>query len=344
LQHEANWVEPLASEYGATTLHESPPNGSGLAAQMALGILEFLGAGRFADLSIERVHLQVEAMRLAFADIYAFVSDPATMRVSPVKLLNRHYLKSRAGLIDLNKAGSYGPGDPHSGGTVYLTAADANGMMVSYIQSNYMGFGSGVVAPGGIALQNRGAGFSLTPGHPNCIGPRKRPFHTIIPAFLMRQEAGRWLPQMSFGVMGGDMQPQGHVQAIVRMLSYGQQPQAACDAPRWKVNRDFSIDSEASMPADTLQGLVERGHDVVYAAVAASAPQSGAPAAATLGRPQPVSHDPAAFRRDTTTKSAPPLRRIHPQPWPRPRRRSSRTRLAAEWWMMMAAQRLSLRL
>ena len=112
----------------------------------------------------------------------------------------------------------------------------------------------------GISLQNRGHGFSTNPKSPNVVRGGKRPFHTIIPAFLMRQEAGRWLPQMSFGVMGGDMQPQGHVQAIVRMLSYGQQPQAACDAPRWKVNRDFSIDTEASMPADTLQGLVERGH------------------------------------------------------------------------------------
>ncbi len=258
LRHEANWVEPLASDYGAATLHEIPPNGSGLAAQMALGILDVLGAGQFADLSVDRVHLQVEAMRLSFADIYAHVSDPATMRVSPLRLLDKNYLASRAALIDRSQAGHYGPGDPHSGGTVYLTAVDANGMMVSYIQSNYMGFGSGVVAPGGISLQNRGAGFSLTPGHPNCIGPRKRPFHTIIPGFLTYGGA----PLMSFGVMGGNMQPQGHVQMVMRIVNDGLNPQAASDRPRWRIGDDGVLTVEAAMPIETVQGLRERGHEV----------------------------------------------------------------------------------
>lgn len=259
LQHQANWVEPLASDYGATTLHEIPPNGSGVVAQMALGILEILGAGRLPDLSVDRVHLQVEAMRLAFADVHAHLSDPATMRVSPLKLLDRKYLASRAALIDRNKAGHYGPGDPHSGGTVYLTAADANGMMVSYIQSNYMGFGSGVVAPGGIALQNRGAGFSLKPGHPNCIGPRKRPFHTILPGFLTYAGA----PLMSFGVMGGNMQPQGHVQMVMRIADDDLNPQAACDRPRWRIGDDGVLTVEAAMPIETVEDLRERGHEVV---------------------------------------------------------------------------------
>jgi gamma-glutamyltranspeptidase / glutathione hydrolase len=258
LQHEANWVEPLASDYGGTTLHEIPPNGSGLAAQMALGILDLLGAGAFADLSVDRVHLQVEAMRLAFADIYAHVSDPATMRVNPLRLLDKNYLASRAALIDRTKAGHYRPGDLHSGGTVYLTAADSNGMMVSYIQSNYMGFGSGVVAPGGISLQNRGAGFSLTPGHPNCIGPGKRPFHTIIPGLLTRGGA----PVMSFGVMGGNMQPQGHVQMVMRIVNDGLNPQAASDRPRWRIGDDGVLTVEAAMPTETVQGLRERGHEV----------------------------------------------------------------------------------
>jgi gamma-glutamyltranspeptidase/glutathione hydrolase len=148
-------------------------------------------------------------------------------------------------------------GLPRAGGTIYLTAADADGMMVSFIQSNYMGFGSGVVVPGwGISLQNRGYGFSMDPASPNAVGAGKRPFHTIIPAFLTKDGA----PVMSFGVMGGDMQPQGHIQTLIRMLDHGQQPQAACDAPRWKVNRDFSLDVEGTMRPDIVAGLAARGH------------------------------------------------------------------------------------
>ena len=146
---------------------------------------------------------------------------------------------------------------PKAGGTIYLSAADENGMMISFIQSNYMGFGSGVVVPGaGISLQNRGYGFSMDPASPNVVAGGKRPFHTIIPAFLTKD--GK--PVMSFGVMGGDMQPQGHLQTVVRMLDYAQQPQAACDAPRWKVNRDFTLDVEATMRRETVEGLEARGH------------------------------------------------------------------------------------
>ncbi|MCW2482862.1 gamma-glutamyltransferase, partial [Candidatus Symbiopectobacterium sp. NZEC135] len=142
-------------------------------------------------------------------------------------------------------------------GTVYLTTADESGMMVSFIQSNYMGFGSGVVVPGyGISLQNRGAGFSSDPKSANVVTPGKRPFHTIIPAFLTKDGQ----PQMSFGVMGGDMQPQGHVQTVVRMLDFHQQPQAACDAPRWKVNRDFTLDLETRFDPAVAQQLQSRGH------------------------------------------------------------------------------------
>jgi len=130
--------------------------------------------------------------------------------------------------------------------------------MVSFIQSNYMGFGAGVVVPGwGVSMQNRGHGFVLDPASPNCVAPGRRPFHTIIPAFLTKD--GR--PQMSFGVMGGNMQPQGHLQTLVRMLAHGQQPQAACDAPRWRFNQGLEINVEAAMPAATVQGLLERGHE-----------------------------------------------------------------------------------
>jgi gamma-glutamyltranspeptidase/glutathione hydrolase len=150
---------------------------------------------------------------------------------------------------------------PQSGGTIYLTATDEQGRMISFIQSNYMGFGSGVVVPEwGVSLQNRGFGFSMNPRSANVVAGGKRPFHTIIPAFLMRKEGETSVPQMSFGVMGGDMQPQGHLQTVLRMLAYRQQPQAACDAPRWKVNRDFSLDVESSMNADVIQGLSNLGH------------------------------------------------------------------------------------
>jgi gamma-glutamyltranspeptidase / glutathione hydrolase len=146
---------------------------------------------------------------------------------------------------------------PPRGGTIYLTAADESGMMISLIQSNYMGFGSGIVVPGtGVSLQNRGHCFSLDAAHPNVVAPGKRPFHTIIPGFLMKD--GR--PQMSFGVMGGNMQPQGHLQSLVRMLVHGQNPQAACDAPRWKVETGLTIDCEYTMTPALTDGLRALGH------------------------------------------------------------------------------------
>jgi gamma-glutamyltranspeptidase/glutathione hydrolase len=172
-------------------------------------------------------------------------------------MLDSAYLASRARLIDLQRAQDFGAGNPVKGGTIYLTAADESGMMVSFIQSNYMGFGSGCVEPQfGVSLQNRGHGFSLEPGSINQVAPGKRPFHTIIPAFLTR--AGQ--PVMSFGVMGANMQPQGHMQTLVRMLDYRQSPQAACDAPRWRFNAGLEINVEAAMNPATVQGLHERGH------------------------------------------------------------------------------------
>jgi gamma-glutamyltranspeptidase/glutathione hydrolase len=177
-------------------------------------------------------------------------------------LLDPSYLQSRATLIDMSRAGRPVAGLPPSG-TVYLTAADAGGMMVSFIQSNYLGFGAGVVVPGtGISLHNRGAGFSLEPGHPNQVGQRKRPFHTIIPAFLTRD--GR--PVMSFGVMGADMQPQGHVQMVTRVVDFGQNPQAAADAPRWKIALDGSLLLEAGVATGVADELMRRGHRIAIAA------------------------------------------------------------------------------
>jgi gamma-glutamyltranspeptidase/glutathione hydrolase len=169
-------------------------------------------------------------------------------------------LKSRARLIDMKRAQNFSHGNPPKGGTIYLTAADASGMMVSMIQSNFMGFGSGVVVPGtGISLQNRGAGLVLTPGHPNQVAPSKRPFHTIIPGFVTR--GGE--PVMSFGLMGGSMQPQGHTQMMVRMADYGLGPQGAIDGPRFRVVNGLQVTFEDEWPAATVAELASRGHHVM---------------------------------------------------------------------------------
>ena len=251
------WVTPISQSYRGHTLHQIPPNGQGIAALIALGILQnFDLAARPVD-HPDTQHLLIEAMKLAFADVYAHVADARHMRMPPEQMLRPDYLAERARMIDPNVAQAFASGHAPQGGTVYLTAADKSGMMVSFIQSNYMGFGSGVVVPGtGVSLQNRGHCFSTHPDHPNVVAGGKRPFHTIIPGFLMRDGA----PVMSFGVMGGNMQPQGQVQTLVRMLDYDQQPQAACDAPRWKWNHGLAVDVETGLNAAVAQGLRTRGH------------------------------------------------------------------------------------
>lgn len=254
--YQPEWVTPICKNYRGYTLHEIPPNGQGIAALIALGILDrFDLAGLPVD-GPDSQHLQIEAMKLAFADVYRYVAEPGSMEVTAEQMLDDAYLASRARLIDMKRAQDFGAGNVAKGGTIYLTAADENGMMVSFIQSNYMGFGSGCVEPGfGISLQNRGHGFSLQPGV-NQVAPGKRPFHTIIPAFLTRDGQ----PVMSYGVMGANMQPQGHMQTLVRMLDYGQSPQAACDAPRWRFNAGLEINVEQQMAAATVQELAHRGH------------------------------------------------------------------------------------
>ncbi len=255
--YQPEWVEPISKNYHGYTVSEIPPNGQGIAALIALGIVERFNLRDIPVDSVQSQHIQIEAMKLAFADLYRYVSDPGSMTVTPEQMLDDSYLDSRARLISLDKAMHHEAGRPHAGGTIYLTAADENGMMVSFIQSNYMGFGSGVVVPDtAISLQNRGVGFSMDPQSPNVVEGGKRPFHTIIPGFLSRD--GK--PVMSFGVMGGDMQPQGHMQTLIRMIDYDQQPQAACCAPRWKVNRDFTLDVESSMNPDVIRGLEALGH------------------------------------------------------------------------------------
>jgi gamma-glutamyltranspeptidase/glutathione hydrolase len=264
--HRGEWIAPLATDYRGYTVHELPPNGQGIVALIALGILREFDVAALPVDSADSLHLQIEALKLAFADALAYVADLDHMPFAPQRLLDPAYLKERAKLIDRKRAQPFAAGRPPKGGTVYLAAADASGMMISMIQSNYMGFGSGVVVPGtGISLQNRGATFVMTEGHPNRVGPGKRPYQTIIPGFVTCD--GR--PVMSFGVMGGTMQPQGHVQVMARIADYGQNPQAACDGPRfrWLQGLDVSVeraaDGRGGFTAATLEELQRRGHRIV---------------------------------------------------------------------------------
>lgn len=261
--HQPRWVEPLEQRYRDYSVHELPPNGQGLAALLALAILQHFDLRRFGVDSADSMHVQIEATKLAFADVYAHVADPAAMRFGHRELLDPTYIKRRADSIDMNKARWPGTGVPRDEGTVYLTAADKSGMMVSFIQSNYRGFGSGVVVPGtGISLNNRGSGFSLVPGHPNFVAGAKLPFHTIIPGFVTRDGN----PVMSFGVMGANMQPQGHVQMMVRFADHGQNIQAAADAPRWKITEDQrGVMIEPGFDPAVLAELTARGHRLEFA-------------------------------------------------------------------------------
>jgi gamma-glutamyltranspeptidase / glutathione hydrolase len=259
-EHASEAVEPLSVPYRDIRIHEIPPNGQGIAALLTLGILNHFDLSRFAMDSIDSLHLQIEAMKIAFRQVFRHVADPRTMTMDPVSLLDPSFLSKLAEEISMDRARPFSPIPGSEGGTVYLTAADASGMMVSFIQSNYFGFGSGIVVPGtGISLQSRGLGFTLEPGHPNRVAGGKRPFHTIIPGFATKNR----LPLMSFGVMGAHMQPQGHLQTMVRCIDYGLNPQAALDAPRWHVAHDFTLSFEDGFSTATLDELTRRGHHIL---------------------------------------------------------------------------------
>jgi gamma-glutamyltranspeptidase/glutathione hydrolase len=255
--HACDWVEPVAQRYRDFELHELPPNGQGLIALVALGVLAHFDLAALPVDGPDSVHLQIEAVKLAMADAARYLCDADHMELPVAALLDPAYLATRAQLIDRERAQDFGHGTPPRGGTVYLTAADAEGRMVSYIQSNYMGFGSGVVVPDtGISLQNRGHAFTLAAGHPNRVAPRKRPFHTIIPGFVTRGGA----PFATLGLMGGTMQAQGHTQVMVRIADYGQNPQAAIDAPRFRIVDGLEVNVEPHFPPATLVELERRGH------------------------------------------------------------------------------------
>jgi len=256
--HTGTWVEPISASYRGYEAWEIPPNGQGIAALIALNILEGFDLSGTERDSVESFHLQIESMKLAFADAQRYVADPDVVDVPSSRLLDKAYANRRRALIG-ERALQPEPGNPSSGGTVYLCAVDGDGMMVSYIQSNYMGFGSGIVVPGtGIALQNRGANFDLDPTHPNRIEPGKRPYHTIIPGFLTRGGA----PVGPYGVMGGFMQPQGHLQMVVNTIDYRMNAQASLDAPRWQWMGSKRVEIEVDAGPAVMDGLRERGHEI----------------------------------------------------------------------------------
>ncbi len=260
--HASTWVDPIRVRYRGYDVWEVPPNGNGIVALNALAILDGIDLAKHPRESAESYHLQIEAIKLAFADASRYVADPAFVDVPVQGLLDPSYASLRRAQIG-ERAAVPEPGAPPKGGTVYLCAADADGMMVSLIQSNYsgplLGFGSGVVVPQtGISLQSRGCAFSLDPKSPNVIAPGKRPAHTIIPGFITRDGAAVG----PFGVMGGPMQPQGHVQMVVNQIDYGMNPQTSVDAPRWQWLQDLYVDLESSVPDDVKRALAARGHEL----------------------------------------------------------------------------------
>ncbi|NJO80123.1 MAG: gamma-glutamyltransferase family protein [Cyanobacteria bacterium RM1_2_2] len=255
-QHQADWVQPISTTYRDLTVWEIPPNGQGIAALMALNLLEGLDLSRYPRESTTSLHWQIESMKLAFADVYQHVADANWMQVAVNHLLRKGYAAQRRKWI--GERAILAQAENPTSDTVYLCAADQD-LMVSFIQSNYEGFGSGILIPEtGIALQNRGVGFSLQPDHPNAAAPSKRPFHTIIPGFLTQADQ----PLGPFGVMGGHMQPQGHVQVVVNLMDYGLNPQAALDAPRWQVTLGKTVFLEQAIPQAVVLDLIERGHQV----------------------------------------------------------------------------------
>lgn len=258
--HRCDWADTINTAINGFQLHEIPPNGQGLIALISLGILEKIGIADYPLDSTDSVHLQIEATRIAYANIERHLADIEHMRVTPADFLANDFLQRSADEIDPLQANPRPTTMKASPDTVYLTSADETGMMVSMIQSNYHGFGSGIVVPGtGISLQNRGAGFVLEEGHPNRVGGGKRPYHTIIPGFVMN--GGR--PRMSLGVMGAHMQAQGHLQMMLRVFVHGQNPQAASDAPRWHLQEDGKVAIEHGFDPGVVNGLIKRRHEVV---------------------------------------------------------------------------------
>ncbi|WP_223788350.1 gamma-glutamyltransferase [Marinicella meishanensis] len=274
--HRGEWVEPVSTNYRGYDVWELPPNGQGIAALQILNIMEQHDLSQMSHVSAEYVHLFTEAKKVVFEDRAKYYADPAFNQIPVAELISKPYAKQRAALIDPNQAGRHYPaGNPalDHGDTIYLTTADSEGNMVSLIQSNYRGMGSGMAPPGlGFIFQDRGEMFSLQAGHFNVFAGGKRPFHTIIPAFITKDGQ----PWMSFGLMGGAMQPQGHAQIVINMIDFGMDVQAAGDAPRIhhtgsseptdEVMTDGGVlNLETGFPYSTIQALMKKGHKIQFA-------------------------------------------------------------------------------
>lgn len=271
-RHTSTWVEPVSVNYRGYDVYELPPNSQGIAALQMLNLLEAYDLKAMGYNSPEALHLMIEAKKLAFEDRAKFYADPEFSKIPLRGLLSKDYAAERRKLIGARAARSYDAGNPalQEGDTIYLTTADAAGNMVSLIQSNYRGMGSGIVVPGlGFAFQNRGEMFTLRAGHANDYAPGKRPFQTIIPAFVLKDGA----PWLSFGLMGGAMQPQGHVQIICNLIDFGMNVQEAGDAARWHHDGSSDYDNpqmtdggfvelESGVPYESVRGLMQRGHSV----------------------------------------------------------------------------------
>lgn len=258
-QYKAEWVNPIKVNYRGYDVWEIPPNGQGLVALLALNIAE--GFEFSHKDCVDTYHKQIEAMKLAYTDGKAYITDPREMKIAVEELLCDQYGQSRRAEIG-EEALEPNPYQPPSGGTVYLATADGEGNMVSFIQSNYMGFGSGIVVPGtGVSLQNRGSDFSLDPEHHNALKPGKKTYHTIIPGFLSKGEEAVG----PFGVMGGYMQPQGHMQVVMNTVDFELNPQAALDAPRWQWIEGKKVLVEPHFPNHLAQALARKGHQIEVA-------------------------------------------------------------------------------
>ncbi|MBL9120748.1 MAG: gamma-glutamyltransferase family protein [Phycisphaerae bacterium] len=266
--HSADWVEPISVAYGGVRMHQIPPNGQGIVALIALSILASRDLRSLEVDCPDAHHLAIEAIKLGFRVAHREVADPRFMRVAASELLGNANIAELAAMLDPAKAQDFQHGPPNPGGTILLCTADAQGRMVSLIQSNYEGWGSGIVVPGtGIAMHNRGANFTLEEGHPNRVGGGKRPYHTIIPGMVTAEPtpASAASPLAAFGVMGGFMQPQGQLQTFLRMVTHRQNPQAALDAPRWQVMSGMKVTIEPGFEPGLYDELRRRGHDLEIA-------------------------------------------------------------------------------